>query len=70
VSGPDELRQTGTYRVVTPDECLEIARREGAITFKPLVGGLDPSVGWASLELFASQVLPHLARSAETEEVG
>jgi alkanesulfonate monooxygenase SsuD/methylene tetrahydromethanopterin reductase-like flavin-dependent oxidoreductase (luciferase family) len=64
VSGPDELRRTGTYRVVTADECLEIAKSEGAIAFKPLVGGLDPDVGWAGLELFASRVLPSLTASA------
>lgn len=65
VSGPDELRQTGTYRVVTPDECVQIARTEGAITFKPLVGGLDPEVGWAGLELFTSRVMPRLSNSSD-----
>lgn len=56
----DELRKSGTYRVVTPEECAEIAQRERAITFKPLVGGLAPDVGWAGLELFAAKVLPQL----------
>jgi alkanesulfonate monooxygenase SsuD/methylene tetrahydromethanopterin reductase-like flavin-dependent oxidoreductase (luciferase family) len=60
VADADELKKSGTYRVVTPAECAEIARREGAVTFKPLVGGLEPDVGWASLELFAAQVLPQL----------
>ena len=52
------------YRVVTPEEGAEIARREGAITFKPLVGGLEPDVGWAGLELFAAKVLPQLPATA------
>lgn len=56
----EDLRKSGTYRVVTPEECLEIARQEKAIVFKPLVGGLDPETGWAGLELFADRVLAHL----------
>jgi hypothetical protein len=30
------------------------------LTFKPLVGGLDPEVAWEGLQLFADKVLPHL----------
>jgi alkanesulfonate monooxygenase SsuD/methylene tetrahydromethanopterin reductase-like flavin-dependent oxidoreductase (luciferase family) len=58
--GPDELRRTGPYRVVTPEECLTIAAAEDTLAFKPLVGGLDPDVGWEGLHLFADKVLPHL----------
>lgn len=60
VSDPDELRSRGTYRVVTPDECVELARDQGALSFKPLTGGLDPEVAWESLQLLADQVLPRL----------
>lgn len=56
----DELRVKGNYRVLTPDECLEHARRHHHVMFKPLVGGLVPAVGWRSLQLFADAVLPHL----------
>lgn len=59
-TGPDELRRTGPYRVVTPEECLAIAAAEDTLTFKPLVGGLDPDVGWEGLHLFADKVLPRL----------
>jgi alkanesulfonate monooxygenase SsuD/methylene tetrahydromethanopterin reductase-like flavin-dependent oxidoreductase (luciferase family) len=58
--GPDELRRTGPYRVVTPEECLTIAAAEDSLAFKPLVGGLDPDIGWEGLHLFADKVLPHL----------
>ncbi len=68
VADTDELRRTGTYRVVTPDECIEIARNEGSLTFKPLVGGLSPDIGWAGLELFAQKVLPRL--TAEESATG
>jgi alkanesulfonate monooxygenase SsuD/methylene tetrahydromethanopterin reductase-like flavin-dependent oxidoreductase (luciferase family) len=57
---PDELRRTGPYRVVTPEECLTIAAAEDTLAFKPLVGGLDPDIGWEGLHLFADKVLPHL----------
>ncbi|MGA7416960.1 MAG: LLM class flavin-dependent oxidoreductase [Acidimicrobiales bacterium] len=60
-AGPDELRASGPYRVVTPDECLAIAATHDTLTFKPLVGGLDPEIGWEGLQLFADKVLPHLS---------
>ena len=54
------LRASGSYRVVTPEECLELARQVDVLTFHALMGGLPPDVSWRSLELFASEVLPHL----------
>ena len=56
----DELRRRGDYLVLTPDECVEHARGRRSLTLKPLMGGMDPELGWASLRLFASQVLPRL----------
>jgi alkanesulfonate monooxygenase SsuD/methylene tetrahydromethanopterin reductase-like flavin-dependent oxidoreductase (luciferase family) len=59
----DELRRSGRYAVVTPEECLALAAsidRRAALTLKPLVAGLDPALGWASLELFVDRVAPHL----------
>jgi len=50
--------------VLTPDECVELAGRVGSLTFHPLMGGLDPDLGWESLELFADKVLPRLAPPA------
>jgi len=58
-----ELRHSGRYAVVTPDECVALARSldpRSALQLKPLVGGLDPDLGWRSLELFADRVLPAL----------
>jgi alkanesulfonate monooxygenase SsuD/methylene tetrahydromethanopterin reductase-like flavin-dependent oxidoreductase (luciferase family) len=55
-----ELRARGIYQVVTPEECVVLARASGGLTFKPLVGGLDPEVAWEGLQLFADKVLPHL----------
>jgi alkanesulfonate monooxygenase SsuD/methylene tetrahydromethanopterin reductase-like flavin-dependent oxidoreductase (luciferase family) len=58
------LRAEGKYRVLTPDQCIEIAEREGPFcTFvhAPLCGGTPPALGWESLRLYASEVLPRLA---------
>ena len=59
----DALRASGLYQVLTPDECVALAKGlepEGWLYVHPLVGGLDPAVGWESLELLASDVLPRL----------
>ncbi|MBO0729880.1 MAG: LLM class flavin-dependent oxidoreductase [Acidimicrobiaceae bacterium] len=63
-SDEQELRSRGIYRVVTPDECVELAAAEGGLTCKPLVGGLDPDVGWSSLQLLADKVVPRLRSSS------
>jgi alkanesulfonate monooxygenase SsuD/methylene tetrahydromethanopterin reductase-like flavin-dependent oxidoreductase (luciferase family) len=56
----DELRRSGVYRVVTPDECVALAQETGRVILHPLMGGLAPDLAWQSLELFASRVLPRL----------
>jgi alkanesulfonate monooxygenase SsuD/methylene tetrahydromethanopterin reductase-like flavin-dependent oxidoreductase (luciferase family) len=55
-----ELRRQGKYQVVTPEECLAAASGRDMLVLKPLVGGLDPGVGWESLRLFAEKVMPAL----------
>src|SRR5215813_11950813 len=54
----EELRASGVYRVVTPDECVALAREHGRVLLHPLMGGLPPALGWASLELFERAVMP------------
>lgn len=58
----DELRASGMYEVVTPEEAVDLVRARGGVSFKPLMGGLDPDLGWESLHLFESKVLPELRR--------
>jgi alkanesulfonate monooxygenase SsuD/methylene tetrahydromethanopterin reductase-like flavin-dependent oxidoreductase (luciferase family) len=63
VTNIDEVRQAGLYAVVTPEQCVALARgldSRAGLKLKPLVGGLDPAVGWPSLELFVDKVLPLL----------
>ena len=56
----DDVRQSGVYRVVTPEECVALAAEVGTLVLHPLMGGMPPELGWASLELFAAKVLPRL----------
>jgi alkanesulfonate monooxygenase SsuD/methylene tetrahydromethanopterin reductase-like flavin-dependent oxidoreductase (luciferase family) len=55
-----ELRQSGVYRVVTPDECVQLAAETGRVILHPLMGGMSPEIGWQGLRLFAEKVLPRI----------
>jgi alkanesulfonate monooxygenase SsuD/methylene tetrahydromethanopterin reductase-like flavin-dependent oxidoreductase (luciferase family) len=60
---PDELRASGRYRVLTPEQFVEELGAAGPFAFAmfhPLVGGLPPEAGWRSLHLLQHEVLPRL----------
>jgi len=59
-SDADELRKTGQYPVLSPDEAVEQLRGVGRVCVRPLLGGVTPDIGWECLELFADRVLPRL----------
>jgi alkanesulfonate monooxygenase SsuD/methylene tetrahydromethanopterin reductase-like flavin-dependent oxidoreductase (luciferase family) len=63
-----KVKSCGMFLVVTPDECVKFAQdahRAGTDPgLMPLVGGLEPRIGWESLELFVSKVLPKFGRAA------
>lgn len=41
----DGLRESGRYLVLTPDECVELAREyDDTVTISPLIGGIDPKL--------------------------
>lgn len=56
----DDVRKSGVYQVLTPDECVALARETGRLVLHPLMGGMSPELGWQGLELFAAKVLPRL----------
>jgi alkanesulfonate monooxygenase SsuD/methylene tetrahydromethanopterin reductase-like flavin-dependent oxidoreductase (luciferase family) len=61
--GLDALRQSPHYKVLTPQECIELIRNlgpDGAFTMRPLAGGIPPDLSWAGLELFEAKVLPYI----------
>ena len=67
-----DLMASPQFVVGTPEQVrarLEQVPPDGSVTLSPLAGGLPPDLAWASLELFAEQVLPHLqspARAAKS----
>ena len=57
----EELRRTGLYRIVTPDEFVEELIAMGEVPFAvvhPMVGGIPPARAWHMLELFEQHVIP------------
>jgi alkanesulfonate monooxygenase SsuD/methylene tetrahydromethanopterin reductase-like flavin-dependent oxidoreductase (luciferase family) len=65
VATVEDLKARREFAVVTPDECVALASdlgHDSELVFQPLMGGLDPQLGWSSLELFGSEVLPELTR--------
>jgi alkanesulfonate monooxygenase SsuD/methylene tetrahydromethanopterin reductase-like flavin-dependent oxidoreductase (luciferase family) len=60
----EELRAEGKYRILTPEQCIEhagAAQPLAIFVLFPLCGGTPPELAWESLELFANEVLPHVA---------
>ena len=59
----ESLRQTGLYQVLTPEQCIELARQlgpRGQMFIHPLLAGLDPAIGWETLRLLNDRVMPYL----------
>ncbi|MDH6516230.1 alkanesulfonate monooxygenase SsuD/methylene tetrahydromethanopterin reductase-like flavin-dependent oxidoreductase (luciferase family) [Streptomyces sp. SAI-135] len=54
----DELREEGVYRILTPDQCVELGLDN--LVLHPLAGGMPVEEGWRSLRLFAERVIPAL----------
>ncbi len=53
--------ERGAYRIVTPDEAVDLIARFGSLSLQPLCGGLPPDEAWSSLELIEQRVLPAVA---------
>jgi alkanesulfonate monooxygenase SsuD/methylene tetrahydromethanopterin reductase-like flavin-dependent oxidoreductase (luciferase family) len=60
VRNVDELRATGQYSVMTPEQFLDEQRSSPLpfIVFHPLCGGMPIDLAWSSLRLFEREVLP------------
>jgi alkanesulfonate monooxygenase SsuD/methylene tetrahydromethanopterin reductase-like flavin-dependent oxidoreductase (luciferase family) len=66
-SAADDLRASGAVHVVTPEECVALARAEPGTTvcLHPLAGGMPSDDAWAGVERFANHVLPELEGSPD-----
>ncbi|CAM4365585.1 Alkanal monooxygenase alpha chain [Mycobacterium basiliense] len=59
----DEVRASGRYRFVTPDQLISEIRgsdQYGPIVMHPLVGGMPVEEAWKSVQLLTDTVLPAL----------
>jgi alkanesulfonate monooxygenase SsuD/methylene tetrahydromethanopterin reductase-like flavin-dependent oxidoreductase (luciferase family) len=59
----DQLRESGVFNIQSPEECVELLRKDGPaarITFHPLCGGIPLDAAAECLRLFADRVLPAL----------
>ena len=60
VDDSDQLRASGQYRVLTPDQFVE--EQQAApfplALFHPLCGGMPIDLAWSSLRLFEHEVMP------------
>jgi alkanesulfonate monooxygenase SsuD/methylene tetrahydromethanopterin reductase-like flavin-dependent oxidoreductase (luciferase family) len=56
----EQLRDSGRYAVLTPEQCVALATRDGQLMLHPLMGGIAPDLAWESLRLFETEVLPNL----------
>jgi alkanesulfonate monooxygenase SsuD/methylene tetrahydromethanopterin reductase-like flavin-dependent oxidoreductase (luciferase family) len=54
----DELKRAGVYTVLTPDECISLLQERESVALHPLCGGTPPDIGWETMELVATKVLP------------
>jgi alkanesulfonate monooxygenase SsuD/methylene tetrahydromethanopterin reductase-like flavin-dependent oxidoreductase (luciferase family) len=62
-TSPDDVRTSGVYQVLTPDECVALAGQQGdfgTVLLHPLMGGITPDVAWEGLRLFEEKVLPRI----------
>ena len=57
----EELRaENGNYRILTPEEAVELVRTNGYLGLQPLCGGLAPDAAWRSVHLIVDEVLPRI----------
>jgi alkanesulfonate monooxygenase SsuD/methylene tetrahydromethanopterin reductase-like flavin-dependent oxidoreductase (luciferase family) len=68
----DELRATGRYAVLTPDQLVAELRAAPfpLALFHPMCGGLPVDLAWSSLRLFEHEVLPAFAEPAVVPGTG
>ncbi|NNE73719.1 MAG: LLM class flavin-dependent oxidoreductase [Acidimicrobiales bacterium] len=60
-AGVDELREAnGAYRIVDPDQAVDLVNRYGVLSMQPLCGGMPPDLAWTSLHAYEQHVAPRL----------
>lgn len=52
----EELRQESKYRILTPEQAIDVINDTGSLHLAPLCGGIPIDRAWETLELFSSKV--------------
>ncbi len=63
---PESIRQSSAYKVLTPDQTLELIEQLGdnsSFYLSPLFAGIDPKKAWEMLRLYERDIHPHIPRS-------
>jgi hypothetical protein len=61
----ESVRASGVYAIVTPDECVALAKKFGMLTMHPLMGGIPPELAQESLDRLERDVVPMLRPSGD-----
>lgn len=56
----EELEAEGKYRIISPEQAIEIVEKTESLHLAPLVGGIPIDIGLTSLELFSEKVAPFI----------
>jgi alkanesulfonate monooxygenase SsuD/methylene tetrahydromethanopterin reductase-like flavin-dependent oxidoreductase (luciferase family) len=60
----EELRAEGIYRILSPEQAIDICKEQGdfaTMILHPLCGGVPVEAGWDTVNLYVEKVLPALA---------
>ncbi|MCR9106210.1 MAG: LLM class flavin-dependent oxidoreductase [Gammaproteobacteria bacterium] len=60
---PQNLRNSGAYQVLTPEDAVTLINGMPDVStfiLTPLLGGIDPEFAWQGLRLFEREVWPHV----------
>lgn len=64
---PADLRSSGAYQVLTPQQAVEMINAlddKSTYILTPLLGGIDPEFAWEGLKLFEQEVWPKVKHRA------
>jgi hypothetical protein len=56
----EDLKLEGKYRVLSPEQAVQVIQETGSLHLAPLTGGVPSDLGWNSLRLFEDHVQPYI----------
>ena len=64
---PETIRKSSAYKVLTPEQTLELVAQLGdhsVVYLNPLLAGIDPVISWQMLALYEREVHPYIRNVA------